>query len=123
MSEDYPELQQSRGAPVEIAHVLFMDIVSYSTLPMEKQTRLLGQLQSIIRGTHGYQRALELEQLLRLPTGDGMALVFFTDPEAPVRCAIEINRALRQHPEIKLRMGIHTGPVHRVEDINAARNV
>src|ERR1700751_4325934 len=108
---------------LEIAHVLFMDVVAYSTLPMEQQTRILGQLQAIVRDTAEFKRAQKHRQLLRLPTGDGMALVFFGEPEAPVRCALEITRALRDHPDIKLRMGIHTGPVYRVEDINAARNV
>jgi eukaryotic-like serine/threonine-protein kinase len=108
---------------LEIAHVLFMDIVAYSTLPMEQQARLLGQLQEIVREAAEFKRAQKRRQLLRLPTGDGMALVFFGDPEASVRCAVEIGSALHDHPDIKLRMGIHTGPVHRVEDINAARNV
>jgi eukaryotic-like serine/threonine-protein kinase len=117
------DTQEPTTPPLEIAHVLFMDIVGYSTLPMEQQTRLLGQLQEIVRETAEFKRAQKCDQLLRLPTGDGMALVFFGDPEASVRCAIEIGSALREHPDIKMRMGIHTGPVHRVEDINAARNV
>ncbi len=108
---------------LEIAHVLFMDIVAYSQLPMDEQTRLIEQLQQIVRNAAEFGRAQKRRQLLRLPTGDGMALVFFGDAEAPARCALEISHALREQPELKLRMGIHTGPVQRVEDINANRNV
>jgi Tol biopolymer transport system component/class 3 adenylate cyclase len=108
---------------LEIAHILFMDIVAYSQLPMDEQTRLIEKLQQIVRNTTEFSRAQKRRQLLRLPTGDGMALVFFGDAEAPVRCALEISRALREQPDLKLRMGIHTGPVQRVEDINANRNV
>jgi class 3 adenylate cyclase/tetratricopeptide (TPR) repeat protein len=108
---------------LEIAHVLFMDIVAYSQLPMDEQARLIEKLQQIVRSTAEFSRAQKRRQLLRLPTGDGMALVFFGDAEAPVRCALEISRALRELPDLKLRMGIHTGPVKRIEDINANRNV
>jgi class 3 adenylate cyclase/tetratricopeptide (TPR) repeat protein len=100
-----------------------MDIVAYSMLPMDQQQGRLFDLQDAVRKTPEFIRAQRDDQLIRLPTGDGMALVFFGDPEAPVRCALELSRALRQHPEIKLRMGIHTGPVYRVADINANRNV
>jgi class 3 adenylate cyclase len=106
-----------------MAHVLFMDIVAYSQLPMDEQTRLVGKLQQIVRGTAEFGRAQKRRQLLRLPTGDGMALVFFGDAEAPVRCALEIGRVVREQSDLKLRMGIHTGSVQRVEDINANRNV
>ena len=108
---------------LEIAHVLFMDIVAYSQLRMDEQTRLIEVLQQIVRSTAEFGHAQKRRQLLRLPTGDGMALVFFGDAEAPVRCALEIGRALREQPDLKLRMGIHTGPVQRVEDINFSRNV
>jgi len=108
---------------VEIAHVLLMDIVAYSTASMEQQTRFLNELQAIVRETAEFQRAQGNDQLLRLPTGDGMALVFFGDPEAPLRCATQIFQAKGKTPNLQLRMGIHTGPVHHVEDINAARNV
>jgi tetratricopeptide (TPR) repeat protein/class 3 adenylate cyclase/TolB-like protein len=123
MSEPSPRTNPTQAPPVEVAHVLFMDIVAYSTLAMEQQTRILSELQKIVRETAEFKRALKRHQLLRLATGDGMALVFFGEPEAPVRCALEISRAVCCHPEIKLRMGIHSGPVYRVEDINAARNV
>jgi class 3 adenylate cyclase/Flp pilus assembly protein TadD len=118
------DIQEPNPSPcLEMAHVLFMDIVAYSQLPMDEQTRLIGKLQQIVRGSTEFVRAQKRRQLLRLPTGDGMALVFFGNAEAPVRCAIEISRALRDNSELKLRMGVHTGPVQRVEDINANRNV
>jgi serine/threonine protein kinase len=108
---------------LEMAHVLFMDIVSYSRMPMDQQEESLRHLQDKVRGTSEFTRAQASNQLIRLPTGDGMALVFFDDPEAPVRCAFELGRALRQEASFQLRMGIHTGPVYRVADINANRNV
>ncbi len=116
-------LSDSQARELEVAHVLFMDVVGYSRLTMEEQTRRLAQLQNVIRDTAEFHRAEARDELLRLPTGDGMALVFFRDPVAPVRCALEIARALRSLPEMKLRMGLHSGPVYRVEDINANRNV
>lgn len=109
--------------PLEVAHVLFMDIVAYSMLPMDEQIRLLTELQKVVRDTAEFNRAHKRRQLLRLPTGDGMALVFFGDAEGAARCALEVGQALRSQPDLKLRMGIHTGPVRRVEDINANRNV
>src|SRR5882762_837080 len=108
---------------LEIAHVLFTDIVGYSKLPMDEQEHLLMQFQDTVRQTAEFIRAQADDQLIRLPTGDGMALVFFGDAEAPVRCAVEIGRSLRHQPALQLRMGIHTGPVYRVADINANRNV
>ncbi len=108
---------------LEMAHVLFVDIVAYSTLHMDRQQHLLHQLQEAVRYTSAFNRAQFEDQLIRLPTGDGMALVFFRDPEAPVRCALELTKALQGVPDIKLRMGIHTGPVYRVADINTNRNV
>ena len=100
-----------------------MDIVAYSTLPMDRQRQSLRQLQEAVRSTSEFGRAQRKDQLIRLPTGDGMALVFFADPDAPVRCAMELSKTLRNNPDIHLRMGIHTGPVYRVADINANRNV
>jgi hypothetical protein len=108
---------------LEMAHVLFTDIVAYSRLPMDQQEQALLHLQEAVRETQEFARAQASDQLIRLPTGDGMALVFLGGVEAPVRCALELHRILRRWPEIHLRMGIHTGPVYRVEDINAARNV
>ena len=109
--------------PLETANVLFMDIVGFGKLLMEQQTAYLQKLQDIVRSTQEFQRAQALDQLVCLPTGDGMALSFFGDAEAPVRCAVEISRMLRDHPEIKLRMGINAGLVHRLADINANLNV
>lgn len=108
---------------LEMAHVLFTDIVAYSQLPMDTQEQTLRQLQDIVRGTAEFSRAQGVGQLIILPTGDGMALVFFGDAEAPARCALEMDRVLRKQSGIPLRMGIHTGPVYRVADINANRNV
>lgn len=122
---------QSSAAPegerqdqsMELAHVLFTDIVAYSKLPIDYQTRVLRQLQEIVRGTAAFTRARAKGQLISIPTGDGMALVFFGNPEAPARCALEISAALKRHPEIKLRMGIHCGPVNQVVDVNESINV
>lgn len=109
--------------PLEIAHVLFMDIVGYSKLPFDKQTEYLDRLQIIVRETSEFRRMQHSDDLIRLPTGDGMALVFFDDPEAPLRCAVEVSRALKAQPQLQLRMGIHSGPVYRIADINANSNV
>jgi len=108
---------------LEMAHVLFMDIVAYSKLTMEEQRSRVRTLQEVVRTTEEFSRAQKKDRLLCLPTGDGLALVFFGDPEAPVRCAVELGRALRSHPELKLRMGVHSGPIYRVNDINANLNV
>src|SRR5579863_9503297 len=108
---------------LEIAHVLFMDIVSYSLLPMDRQPEVIFELQELVRAIPEFQLALAEEQLICLPTGDGMALAFFGDPCAPVRCAREVARLMKGSSRINLRMGIHTGPVYRVADVNANRNV
>jgi eukaryotic-like serine/threonine-protein kinase len=117
------ELNPPTTPSLEMAHVLFLDIVGYSRLPMDQQQRVIHDLQEAVRGTSEFARAQAADQLIRLPTGDGMALVFARDPESPVRCALELTKILRLHPEIKLRMGIHAGPVYRIADINANRNV
>src|SRR5436309_14006010 len=95
---------------LEIGHVLFIDIVGYSKLLIEEQKERLGQLTSIVLGTAQVRDSTD-EQLVRLPTGDGMALVFRHSAEEPARCALEIAEALRKHPELPVRMGIHSGPV------------
>src|SRR5947209_11732743 len=102
---------------LEIAHVLFMDVPGYSLLRMEEQLRLLEQLQELVRNTPEFARAEAGGGLLRLPTGDGMALVFFRDPVTPVQCAMQISRAVRAQPQLTLRMGLHSGPVSRLVDI------
>lgn len=107
----------------EIAHVLFMDMVGYSILSIEEQARLAGELREIVRHTPEFIRGETSGDLIRLDTGDGMALVFFRDPIAPIQCAVEIAQALRAHKGIPLRMGIHSGPVSRIADINGKENV
>jgi serine/threonine protein kinase/class 3 adenylate cyclase len=109
---------------LEMAHVLFLDIVGFSLLPMSEERHMLQDLQQAIVGTSEFNRAQRKGQLISLPTGDGMALVFFGDLEAPVRCAMELSRTLgTAAPRINLRMGVHTGPVYRVADINSNSNV
>ncbi len=107
---------------LEIGHVLFIDLVGYSKLLIEEQKERLGQLTAIVLGT-GQVRASTEEQLVRLPTGDGMALVFRNSSEEPARCALEIAQALRKHPEIAVRMGIHSGPVSDVTDVSGRTNI
>jgi len=108
---------------LEIAHVLFIDIVGYSKLLMNEQRALLDTLNQIVRGTDEFVSAEAAGRLIKVPTGDGMALVFYNSPEAPVECALEISRALKEHPELKLRMGVHSGPVSGVIDVNERANV
>ena len=108
---------------LEMAHVLFMDIVGYSRLPMDHQEAVLCTLQAVVSATPEFLQAQGSQEIIKLPTGDGMALVFFEDAEAAARCAVEVSRALKSHPEILLRMGLHSGPVYRVADINANQNV
>lgn len=107
----------------ETAHVLVMEIVGYSKMLIDEQSSCLQKLQNIVGKTEDFGRAQRTQQLIRLPTGDGIALVFFGDPEAPLRCAVEISRALKECPEIKIRMGIHSGLVSRTSDINTNMNV
>jgi serine/threonine protein kinase len=113
----------SGAQSVEMASVLFLDIVSYSMQPMERQSRLLTELQGIVRGTEDFKIANSCGNLISLPTGDGMAMVFFHDPIAPVRCAMEISEALKQNPALQLRMGVHSGPIYRHADIKDELNV
>src|SRR6516225_8040559 len=107
----------------EIGHVLFIDIVHYSTLLINQQSEQLETLRRIVRGTEQFRSAEAEGKLLRLPTGDGGAVVFRTTPEAPVLCAIEISKALQQHPDLRLRMGIHSGPVNAITDLNEQVNI
>ena len=106
----------------EIGHVLFIDIVGYSKLLIEEQSERLGELTSIVLGTAQVRDSTD-EQLVRLPTGDGMALVFHHSAEEPARCALEISEALRKHPELCVRMGIHSGPVREVNDVSGRKNI
>jgi TolB-like protein/Tfp pilus assembly protein PilF len=108
---------------LEIGHVLFIDIVSYSKLLITEQSEQLQTLKQIVRGTEQFRVAEAEGKLLRLPTGDGGALVFRTSPEAPVLCAIEISKELKRHPELRVRMGIHSGPVNEITDLNEQANI
>src|SRR5438270_12018807 len=108
---------------LEIAYVLFLDIVGYSKLLINEQRRLLELLNQIVRNTEQFRRAEVNSRLITIPTGDGMALVFYNTPEAPVECALEISRALKQHPELKLRMGVHSGAVSGVIDVSGRANI
>jgi TolB-like protein/Flp pilus assembly protein TadD len=108
---------------LEIGHVLFIDIVGYSKLLVKQQSELLSELNEVVSGTNEFRQAESAGKLIRLPTGDGMALVFRTNPEAPAQCAVEIARALKSHPAIQLRMGIHSGPVNEVVDVNQRANI
>ena len=108
---------------LEVGHVLFLDIVGYSKLLSDKQRRVFQLLKDIVRDTSQFRSAEAANKLVRIPTGDGMVLAFFTSVDAPVRCALEISRKLREHPELKLRMGINSGPVDQVSDVNEQRNI
>ena len=115
--------QAERHPKVEIAHVLTMDVVEYSTLLITEQTQVMGELTSVVKNTQRFQRGESEGKLVRIPTGDGMALVFFDDPQAPIECGMEIAAALKSHPEIGLRIGIHSGPVNAVVDVSDRANV
>jgi serine/threonine protein kinase/tetratricopeptide (TPR) repeat protein/TolB-like protein len=116
-------VEDLQAPPMEIAHVLSMEIVEFDSIPMDEQQRQLRRLQSMVRETRAFARARSQDQLISLPTGDGMALVFLGEPESAARCALELARQLRQSPKIQLRMGVNSGPVYRLADINANRNV
>src|SRR5262249_14531693 len=115
------ELKSKRR--LEIAHVLFIDIVGYSKLRTNEQSAQIETLREIVRGSEQYRAAEAEGKLLRLPTGDGGALAFRNSPEAPVLCSEEIAKALKSHPEIRVRMGIHSGPVNEVTDLNEQANI
>ena len=108
---------------LEIAHVLFIDIVGYSKLSINDQHAAVEELNRIVRASEQFQRAEAANRLIRFPTGDGMVLVFYTNPEAPAQCAVEISRALKEHPRLQLRMGIHSGPVSGMVDVNERANL
>src|SRR2546423_5381831 len=114
--------QSGSDVKLEIGHVLFIDIVGYSKLLIDDQREVLQQLNQIARNTESFRAAEATNNLVRLPTGDGMALVFFTSPEAPMKCALEISEALRENSQLKVRIGINTGPVSGVADVNDKSN-
>jgi TolB-like protein/class 3 adenylate cyclase/Tfp pilus assembly protein PilF len=109
--------------PLEIAHVLLIDVVGYSKLLVNEQIELLQDLNQIVRNTECFRAAETKGRLIRVSTGDGMALLFFHSPEEPVRCALEISKALQEHPHIQVRMGVHSGPVNQVTDVNDKTNI
>ena len=112
-----PDLQ------LEIAHLLLIDVVGYSKLLVNDQVESLQQLNRIVRSTDCFRAAEAKDKLIRLATGDGMALLFFENLEQPARCAMEIAQALQNHPEIQVRMGIHSGPINQVPDVNDRINI
>jgi class 3 adenylate cyclase len=116
-AEPTPDLQ------LEIAHLLLIDVVGYLKLLVNEQIEALQQLNQIVRNTKCFRAAEASGKFIRVSTGDGMALAFFHSPEEPVRCALEISRALQNHPHIQLRMGVHSGPVNRVRDVNDKTNI
>src|SRR5215467_10360075 len=108
---------------LEVGHILFLDIVGYSKLLADEQKELVQELNQVVRETEQFQAAEAEGKLTRLPTGDGMVLVFTNNPEAPVECALEISRKLQSRPRLKLRMGIHSGPINPVADVNQQANL
>src|ERR1700688_4867022 len=115
--------EEKTNLRLEIGHILFIDIVGYSKLLINEQSEQLQTLKEIVRGAEQFRLAEAEGKLLRLPTGDGGALVFRTSPEAPVLCAMEISKALKSHPELHVRMGIHSGPVNEISDLNEQANI
>src|SRR5437879_10331278 len=107
---------------LEIAHVLFIDIVGYSTRLTDEQQALVDQLNQVVRSSAVFQKAEGADRLIKIPTGDGMALIFYNSPEQAVECALEISRELKGFPELAVRMGVHSGPVSAVTDLNDRAN-
>ncbi|PYJ89130.1 MAG: hypothetical protein DME71_10725 [Verrucomicrobia bacterium] len=116
-------IQIKNEIQLEIAHVLFIDIVGYSKLSISDQHARVEELNRIVRASQQFQRAEAASRLTSIPTGDGMALAFYTSPEAPAQCAVEISGALKEYPRLQLRMGIHSGPVGGVVDVNERANL
>jgi TolB-like protein/class 3 adenylate cyclase len=108
---------------LEIAHVLFIDVVGYSKLLVNEQREVVQQLNEAVRAAPQFSKSSAAGKLIRIPTGDGMALVFFQSPEEPAQCAMEIARALKNDQQIRLRMGVHSGPVDQIKDVNDRSNV
>ena len=123
MNPQDPPAEPVADLQLEIAHLLLIDVVGYSKLLVNEQIELLEELKQIVRSTECFRAAESKGELIRVPTGDGMALVFFRSPEEPARCALEISRALQDHPSMQLRMGVHSGPVNRVTDVNEKTNI
>src|SRR5438477_5466336 len=117
-----PATQESR-LHLETAHILFLDVVGYSKLLVNEQREVLQQLNEVVRGSPQFRQSSAAGKLIRIASGDGMALVFFQSPEEPVHCAMEIAKALKNYPHIRLRMGVHSGPVDQITDVNDQTNV
>src|SRR5437870_4531533 len=116
-------LEIKKEIQLEIAHVLFIDIVGYSKLSINDQRAAIDELNQVVRTSEQFQNAEAAARLIKIPTGDGMALVFYKSPEEPVECALEISRALKEHSKLQLRMGVHSGPVSGVIDVNGQANL
>jgi class 3 adenylate cyclase len=115
--------ESNKQIALEIAHVLFIDIAAYSKLSINEQRARIDELNEVVRASEQFQKAEASDRLIKIPTGDGMALVFYTSPEAPAQCAIEISRALKENPRLQLRMGVHSGPVSGVIDVTGRANL
>src|SRR5438477_11401649 len=113
--------QIKKEIQLEIAHLLFIDIVGYSKLSMNEQRAAVDELNHAVRASDEFRKAEAADRLIKIPTGDGMALVFYTSPDAPVQCAIEMSRLAHLH--LPLRMGVHSGPVSGVVDVNEPSNL
>src|ERR1700745_1650210 len=116
-------VESKKEIELEIAHVLFIDIVGYSKLSINEQRAAVDELTRIVRAIEQFQKAEASERLIKIATGDGMALVFYTSPEAPVRCAVELSRALKDHAQLRLGMAIHSGPLSGVIDVTGRTNL
>jgi class 3 adenylate cyclase len=123
LNAEMMDSEPAADVELEIGHVLFIDIVGYSKLLIDEQRLLVRSLTEAIRGTRQFQEAEAEEKLIRLPSGDGMALVFRGNPERPTKCAVELSEALKSYPNIRVRMGIHSGPVSELEDVNNQTSV
>jgi TolB-like protein/integral membrane sensor domain MASE1/class 3 adenylate cyclase/tetratricopeptide (TPR) repeat protein len=121
-TEEDRSVEPTPDLPLEIAHVLLIDVVGYSKLLVNEQIEVLQELKQIVQSTECFRSAEASGKLNRVPMGDGMALLFFHSPEEPVRCALEVSRILQEHPHIQVRMGVHSGPVNRVRDVNDKTN-
>ena len=116
--------EEQTSLRLEIAHVLFLDIVGYSKRSINDQRAAIDELTQAVRTSEQFQNAeAAADKLIKVPAGDGMALIFYTSPEAPVQCATEISRALKNHPKLQLRMGVHSGPVSGLVDVTERANV
>src|SRR6266404_1523559 len=115
--------QVTKQIELEIAHILFIDTVGYSKLSINEQRAVVDELAEVVRNSDQYRKAEAAGRLIKIPAGDGMALVFYTSPEAPTQCAVEISRLLKEHPRLQLRMGVHSGPVSGVIDVTGRANL